>query len=684
MYQPVIDWLVVLFFLVALVFVWRFRTSMHAVDRESYRQISTGLAVLSLVALLRLYNHYGVFEPVPFLSEPLFFRLIGWIGIITGIMFLISGMSSWLPLARRLRENESSRRTIQSLLREIEQLVAVEHRMDPLLADILDHIVTAYHFEQGAVYAVAADGSDVRLIDARGEKSERKQQLRQARFNPAGWRRYSDDRQAPEVSGILTDLPIELGTPSVLLPIVVKDRPRAVIVLWSSERTELEPEDRQTLGLIAEIIARRMAEALTQLKIRFLEHCNRLRDEMNRAINISGARPEALPVMAREIAAVMPIDYLSLIILHPTRPICDRYSVGGQWQLLAQKSLPWPGGNRLLAEVLVGDETMVADRDPAQLDDFPPNFLPADLRSIAMAGIRIEGQPGGLLLLGSERPQAFGHRTAAIVEAILPTLAHLVYSHTERSVDRDSRRRFDRLVELVTEGDRAGSVSALCDRVTDFLWRELHVEAVRIATVDRSGAFLDSRAVRTTRPTEHMAPAEAPMVLSLMEAHQEALDRNELIRLDESEIALRMSEAERSILYLPEITEAVIVPMSVHGRALGTITLADTRADEAVRVDDEAVTLVRTAAQMLAGALLMSIDAGAIADRSRSRVFSLGEESDESEPNIRSSLTGLLGSTEALRTTWPTDPAKADRYLSIIDRSARQLGEYMKMGPITS
>ena len=89
--------------LAALVLVARFRKLLRAEHRQSYDYIGAGLVILTLISLARMYYNLGVFGSLSFVSDPLFFRLITWIGIITGMTLTVSGVADWLPLSREYR-----------------------------------------------------------------------------------------------------------------------------------------------------------------------------------------------------------------------------------------------------------------------------------------------------------------------------------------------------------------------------------------------------------------------------------------------------------------------------------------------------------------------------------------------------------------------------------------------------
>ena len=97
-------------FLLALIAVSRFSRYITAQDREAYNHVVTGLVILAIISLSKIYSDAGLFSRAPFVSEPLFFQLLFWIGIITGLAFLISGVTNWVPLSRSYRKYNRDRK----------------------------------------------------------------------------------------------------------------------------------------------------------------------------------------------------------------------------------------------------------------------------------------------------------------------------------------------------------------------------------------------------------------------------------------------------------------------------------------------------------------------------------------------------------------------------------------------
>jgi len=147
-----VEWIIPLFFLGALVLVSRFDQQISSVSRESFRLITGGLSVLALLSLMGLYRGLGLLGNVPFLSETVFFDLISWILGITGSVFILSGVAHWMPLARDQKQLYANTAHKLELLKRTEQLLGIESRLDPILANTIDYMVSHLSMDFGAVY----------------------------------------------------------------------------------------------------------------------------------------------------------------------------------------------------------------------------------------------------------------------------------------------------------------------------------------------------------------------------------------------------------------------------------------------------------------------------------------------------------------------------------------------------
>ena len=93
------------FLALALLLVHRLRREIADENRESYLNILRGLITVVAAAAITVVRDFGYLQSVPFLGQALFFDLSYWILTIVGSVQVISGVATWLPIARRSASN---------------------------------------------------------------------------------------------------------------------------------------------------------------------------------------------------------------------------------------------------------------------------------------------------------------------------------------------------------------------------------------------------------------------------------------------------------------------------------------------------------------------------------------------------------------------------------------------------
>ena len=671
MAQPAVDWFVTLFFLFSLIAIVRFRSHMRSVDKESYRYITAGLVVLTFVALARLYNSQGIFLQIPFLAEPLFYRLVSWIGIITGITFIISGMSGWLPLAKRAHLHDADTLSRANLLREIEQLALVEHRIDNLFAGTLEHMVKAYRFSQGAVYKCDSTGRDIRLVSQRHCRTVEQNDLMRVTMNIDGWIRFTEGVRS-ESAGLLNALPEKLGTPCMVLPVVVDSKPRGVFVLWNQDDVEFESRELVNLKLAAEILARKLDLSRKTLTAEFLTRCESVRRQAETILSAQGDSIDSLSEIVRTLRTVEVAPYVSLMICRPDGRYYDQHTVGLNGQLLSLTSQPMAARS---APRAMFDSATDGHMNTLKNETESPllEILPGEFQSAAIAVVRDRGNTTGVLVMADYYPNRFGAGTDTLLDIVRPVVTQLVAA--ERS--RIEHERFAaRMKRLATDVARASSSTAGLRLVARSLREETNLDMVRISRVDSTGAFLNSRALSAETLPAGAAPETADLVISLLPHHERAIENRRTVMVASSG---EIGEAEASLVYERSMQCLAVIPVIADNGETCVVTLADSGDENAL--SEDVMTLATMAAEMLA--------AGAMQTETSDRTTVLPpvpeagrlELDADTRTHLRSSLTGILGSLEVLQGRDLTNAEQTGRYLSIIDRSAHRLHDYLEGVP---
>ena len=663
---PVVDWFTVLFFLAALILVARLRQPLVAVDSESYGRISIGLGLLSLVALARLYASLGILDGVPFFSEPIFFQLIVWVIVITGVTFLVSGVAGWLPLARASREADRLTISRLTLFRELEQLGSIEPRPEPFFQAALSHVIEAHSFSAGAIFTVSARGDRVELVGSvncgRFESALSDVTLQPCAGDTGGMVQLAG-------LGLLSGLPEELASPVLVLPVEVQNRVRGFFLFWGPVAPDVNAV--LDLKLVADIIARRILHRSRQIKIDFFESVERLYLRLNEQLATPQTPTERLNTLIRELRPLVPIDFGMLLIPMNTENRVDRLWAGAGGQMLHERGvLPGPALTALLHDTL-SSGTLVSSVGASLADELREE-LPGQLESVAIVSM-----PLGQLVLGAARRNVYTPAVLRAIEYVAPHVLTALNEYRSQQSTELLQRRFSDLIRLsvAKAGDR---VTALAG-IASFLKDVLRVDSVRISFIDEAGLFLNSVGLASTTVGPSMAPATGSMILELLPLHERAITSGEIEVWDDDDGAEPVSESELPALSPGNVESLVVVPITRADTArgvVGTITIVSSDTRSCSLLTESNRILLQTTAALLSGETPLDHRTKKSGRRPRLAAALTGLQTEQ-RSYIRSSLTGILGSVELMRSLKSPDPDTVQKFLNIIDRSAHRIDTYV-------
>ncbi|HUV30254.1 MAG TPA: GAF domain-containing protein [Acidobacteriota bacterium] len=677
MTPEIADWLVSLFFLLALLLVLRFKKQVGVESRRSYNQIAVGLAILALVAVSRVHSNAGLFNSVPFLSEPVFYELVIWIAAIFGAAMLVGGVSHWLPAIRAYRRYNETKVHHLEFLKRLEQLVSVEGRLDTVLATTVDYMMEHFGFKDGAAVKLSRGGTLHLTAKSRNLGLDRGRMYRLS-FSKTGWQKYLDGTPA-QSAGIITGLADLGGHPQVVLPVSVANRPVAFFLLWRSRDTNCDHDDELNLRIAGDIIARKIQLDQVKLHRQWLRGRDRQRLNLERAFDSAPDLKSQMTALANGVTDLSTADVLSLLLVDERQPKATRVTVGDSGTVLVEHLDERPGPNTLAGRLLDSDRVRIIE-DIGQAGDVTVDeFLRVhNLKSLVALPHRVSGTRA-LFVAGSRRLRQFDDSTAAAVETIRPFLARILLGYQAQAVAAAYQRRAARLNGLTTHVTASAGVKPACDYAARLLADELDLDFVRISLLDGEAAFLESRALVVRGFTTGMVPENGTMVLSLMPQHERVIQRGEVVLIQSGREPAALSEIEASQVFAPVLGPVCLMPITGAGRVVGVLSLAAAGAAARSGFEAEEMQFVASVAELLALAARLSVRTPDL----RPGVMPAGPEpvGEQMETalksRVRSPLTGILGSVEMLRSRPQADQEQVNRYLSIIDRSARRISAYL-------
>ncbi|UCE23986.1 MAG: GAF domain-containing protein [Candidatus Zixiibacteriota bacterium] len=676
--MQIFDFVVALIFLLALIAVSRFRRYLTAEDRESYRHIVSGLTILAVVSLAKIYSGLGLLRPVPFLSDLLFFRLIFWIGIITGLTFLISGVTSWVPLSRSYRKYNRERIEKLEFIKKVEQLLRVETRLPHILENALDHMVNGYRLAGGAVYVYPKRKSTPIGVAWHDPTDVPSGQPAQVIFNERILRQFPRCGDL-HPDRVVDKLPDGVTIPDMIVPVSAGKRLVAFFMLWVNPTAPMSDEDRMNLKIAGDIIGNAVSRDLLERTRDFGQDLKRWYAHLVSHLDYRSDTHGNVSMIVNSLRKQMAVDFFSLTFVRDDGMAC-RYTIGEADGLLTESNIDFAKSPSTTNFVYRNKETLrfddLNDEVTAQVDEI---ITRNGYRSLILHPVQHGVNVEGVMTVASREPFHFTRQRCQYIEAVLPAVAGVAVAERYRLEAKARERRGYILNNFLSHVTAARTYDDVFERAAAIIATELKPSVVRLSTVDNRGPFLQSRALEIARSSQSVIPARGSMILSLMQYHQLVIDTGRPMMINQQSTDRKMTEAEKRQAFGVELNSALLVPIRVGEMTLGVISLAETRAWSRYQFRPSDIQFVTAVAAVIATAVQL--------DRIRQLPAVTGDEDTDSATRsrkveqtrgrIRSSLSGIMGSVELLRSGPQPSQENLNRCLSIIDKSARRISEYV-------
>ena len=678
MYLQLADWIIPLIFLSALVLLLKFRPALISMSRESYNCVASGVAILTLVSVARVYYFNGLFSYIPFLREPLFYRVVCWIGIITGTLLVVNGMSNWLPVVRRWQRGESSEARHAEFVRKIERLTQVEAHADRLTALALTAMFEHFRFSRGVALRYSRRDNRFDLTGAVPETFCATESLAGTSLNYQHWRQALAAPSAPASSAV-DGLPDRLKNAGVTLPLALGDQPLGCFLLWLKDGRTLSDEEMKSLRLATEIIVRKVDSDRLRMRADYYHQLALLNEKIQETVSPERPLLKNLGAVLSAVNQSLKLDYVSLqMISAGPRPVTC-LTVGANGALLTEKglSLP-PTGSPIHRALTTGQPAF--QQEPKAAGFTSPDDLRLAMPALAAIPLPTETSKNFVFVLSSQTRNSIGWQTARMLQSLGPIVTRIVEladaSATKGGVDRI----LTGLCHLYRTARDRRDFGALCKSLSVFLMRTLPADVVRISAVETDSPFLQSLAVARQNGNATDSPRDSLMIRTLMPHHDAAIRTDRLMVFPSDISALPLTATETNQSLGAKVGSMIIAPVPSFGAVETVITVGRISETDSRPFTRSEVLLVRAAADCLA-----AFRAEPVAVRS----FEFAPSMPEARPaypalelrsRMKSSLSGIIGSVELMKAQGEPSAPSFNRYLSIIDKSAQRMHQYLEQG----
>ncbi|MDD5425361.1 MAG: GAF domain-containing protein [candidate division Zixibacteria bacterium] len=674
------DMLFAVFFLLALILVARFRNHINSVDKASYNYLSGGLVILAFLSLARVYDNLGFFKNVPFLSEPLFFQLVSWIGVITGITFIVSGVSSWLPLAQNFKKNNTEKIRQLDFIKKVEQLVSFETRLDNILENSLDYMVEHFDLKHGLVFKFSPVRHKVYLVAFRGKPTVNTARLESVRFDDEGWRNYLEGVRL-ENAGVLAGLNEIIGQPDVILPLVVNDKPIVFFALWCHSQNLCDREGRLNLKIAADIITRKIQSRQMTLRETFISRVEKLKATLRDSITMEKNLKENLAAVCKILKTHIPADYLSMVVVNHGTSRMHRFTVGINETVLEEKNINMLGNNYITGLVMdSGQSQIINDLNKINRTDLETIFKSNRLRAVAAIPLLHGRQIEGVFMTAAEEKGCYSPSHVEMLNHITPLLMELLSLEKNREEVAVRERRISLINGFVNEIGQHVSIQNIFEKAAAVIYEEIKTTLVKISTVEERARTLKPRVFRVQPSVNDFIPLRRTIPVSMMPCHKQVVKTGRQMLVTQSATGERMSDDEARIVLNRGLATALLVPVKLRERVFAVITLAERRAWKRFQYSHLDVLFINSIALALSMALQLYVARRKTMPGQDSHHRFMQTQNKRNwdgdfRTRVKSALTGIMGSVEILKTQPTMEGTGQERYLNIIDRSARKINE---------
>ena len=571
MQLPLAELVIMLFFLSCLTILSRSRERMMAESRSSYLHMYAGLLVINLIALLRLSDKTGLAASIPFLSDAPFMQLTQTIGLVTGLVMLVSGVSDWLPLNRMLRDYGSQRVGRLELLKEVQQLISVEGRLPVVISSTLKNMVEHLPADKGICWQFASGDSGCSTVTAIGldehltyrlasqVKSLNRSQFESKNFDWNSW----------------LEKETGLDEQAVVLPVRLEQGLTILYALYCEDRSSFRKEDMQILRMVGDLLTGYMAHERDSRHLSYMHRVSSLQNSITSGLNHLTTTKEKFTFAANKLKSICKADVFSMISLS-SESAANSYTLE-RTGFCNQKSIERNAIELLTQpQMNLGPRLMTTDETDNKLM-MSYLFGQTDITSAMTMPLQDEKGLHGILAAGQLTSGLIESSGIHAISQMRTIFTNLVKEEQFDTGAKIKQRRLARLVDFQTFSRTFPHPDSLFQHAAGLLSEELGCEMVRISTFEEHGAFLKSRALRTTVQSDRAVPSDGYQVLSIMPNHRLARQTGRALLINQDISTQKMTDGEASQLYKPELKSVLLVPFGKGTQIEGVISVADCR-----------------------------------------------------------------------------------------------------------
>ena len=662
MTQFILDMFFTLVFVLLFIFLVRIKERAFVENRESYRYTVSGISVLFFASLLRLLNHQGLFDTVPFLSENIYFDLSEAIGIVTGIALMIAGVSIWLPMKRRAKDDDNGRAKQSLLIQEIFLEIIQANEINNLFERIPKSICKGFGFSGSAVYRLNHKRGRFICSNLNDPKNSSKK-LEKLQFEPG------------TALSVLEDVDNVFGTTFPLL-IEIDGRLKAVILFWREEDEEVSADDRMALEKIERTLSYRLKSQFLRHKQIYTEESLQYLRQMQSIISMRKDVRRNIQNFHLLFNRASGAEYFSLAVLDKHRKNLRRYTVGMDRRILLENGACLPIENTQIEAVLANRRgLLIADIGSDSKNNVDSLFASCGQRCLLAVPIINYDRIIAVITLGHPKARFFGRRHQHRAEMLASIMAAAVESEIARQTIYERDRFLGAIAAFDSIVQNSSDMESVLKAATDLLIENIGTTMVRISVLNKTRTDLFTRSLKSVRAFEDIRVDKAGISKEMTPWHQMAIEENRPLLINQKDPETFMNINEAGALVFEKMQSALIVPIVVNGITYGLITLGEMRNWDRFSYKPATITFCKEIATRIGDAVkIFSLSRAIMKGREDDRAGKFERPIDaDIRRELKSPLTNMRGSLDLLKLKGLSDTHEAGRIINTLEESTNRM-----------
>lgn len=637
-------------------------------EKYAYKNIIIGLSFLTGFSLIQLGGHQGVFAGVPLLEDTPGRKAVEAILVAAGLIFLLSGVSAWLPAMIRRRDEEKRLNKRYFCLKMISQSLDRDKTLDAVYGQIADCLMSYLGFDRCAVYKYSARSRSLHAVGSDGSAAP-------ITVDDALRNKLQLRRPVRDAGEVFRD---SAGRPSdMVLPVGHSDRLYGALSIHAGETVAIDDDLTDFMTTLGDLIGRHTQARIEGTRKEFYQSQQRIYEQVNEACSQSSSMGDLLSTLYRLIKEAVGAEFMSVATLDSSGENMVRYTIGSTGRMLLEKGVSRrTNGTDVYAvyesrqsiyEPVVRNNDRSGERDGL--------FLSCGMRSKMVCPITARQKVVAALTMGHSQAGYFTRFHLKRVEGLADLLAGVVQrDQLSRSVEskEDLLLRLQLIQNELVAGD---SLDSFFDQACDILTQRLKCTMARVSLIDKSQSTLMSHACRTIRPIVDDLRQKDSMPLTLLPWHRMAVDAKKLMLINQDDPESQMPPQESTAALVPNIKSALLVPIQVDDIVRGVVSIGEARNWNRRSFGATDLIFARDIAAKCSLALRLKKMEYDI-ENGREQVERLMSGVDrpwgQIRSRIKSPLTSIIGAVELLRAKGPGDDFST-KYHDLIMKSADRI-----------